>query len=46
MDIIVAWNFSHMNNPFTKRSVRKIVEQAGYICPEFCSPDELPEAVK
>jgi predicted nucleic acid-binding protein len=46
MDIIVTWNFAHMNNPFTKRSVRKIVEQAGYACPELCSPDELLEAVK
>jgi len=46
MDIIVTWNFSHMNNPFTKRSVRKIVERAGYTCPEFCSPDELMETVK
>jgi hypothetical protein len=46
MDIIVTWNFSHMNNPFTKRRVREIVERAGYACPEFCSPDELMEAVK
>jgi hypothetical protein len=35
-----------INNPFTKRSVRIIVERAGYKCPEFYSPDELMETVK
>lgn len=41
IDIIVTWNFSHINNPFTRLRVRQIAEDHGYICPEICSPDEL-----
>jgi hypothetical protein len=44
MDALVTWNFAHMNNPFTRMMVRQIVENAGYQCPEICSPDELLEA--
>jgi hypothetical protein len=43
MDVLVTWNFAHLNNPFTRRSVRRIVEQEGYFCPEICSPQELLE---
>jgi predicted nucleic acid-binding protein len=43
MEVIVTWNFSHLNNPFTRKKVRKIVEAEGYICPEICSPEELLE---
>ncbi len=46
MDLLVTWNFAHLNNPFTRMIVRQIVENAGYRCPEFCSPDELLEAVQ
>ena len=45
MDVLVTWNFAHLNNPFTRMMVRQIVENAGYQCPEICSPDELLEAV-
>ena len=44
VDILVTWNFAHLNNPFTRMMVRQIVEEAGYECPEVCSPDELLEA--
>jgi predicted nucleic acid-binding protein len=44
MDVLVTWNFAHLNNPFTRMIVRRIVEDAGYQCPEICSPDELLEA--
>jgi hypothetical protein len=44
MDVLVTWNFAHLNNPFTRRAVRRIVEQEGYFCPEICSPQELLEA--
>jgi hypothetical protein len=44
MDVLVTWNIAHMNNPFTRMMVRQIVENAGYQCPEICSPDELLEA--
>jgi hypothetical protein len=46
LDVIVTWNFVHMNNPFTRVKVRKIVEAEGYSCPEICSPDELLEIDK
>ena len=26
IDIIVTWNFSHINNPFTKNMIRKVIE--------------------
>ena len=44
IDILVTWNFTHLNNPFTRSIVRPIVESEGYDCPEICSPDELLEA--
>lgn len=45
MDVLLTWNFAHMNNPFTRMTVRQIVEAAGYRCPEICSPDELLEVM-
>ena len=39
MDFIVTWNFSHINNPFTKMMIRQTVENAGLECPEIVSPD-------
>jgi hypothetical protein len=39
MEFIVTWNFSHINNPFTKMMIRQIVENAGYECPEIVPPD-------
>lgn len=46
MDVLVTWNFAHLNNPFTRLMVRQIVENTGYQCPEVCSPDELLEAAQ
>ena len=43
MDVMVTWNFAHLNNPFTRKAVRRIVEREGYVCPEICSPQELLE---
>ena len=43
MDVVVTWNFAHLNNPFTRRAVRRIVEREEYVCPEICSPQELLE---
>lgn len=43
MDIVVTWNFKHLNNPFTRLLVRQVIENAGYTCPEICSPEELLE---
>lgn len=44
MDLIVTWNFKHINNPFMKTAIRRVVTEAGYEMPEICSPDELQEA--
>lgn len=46
IQILVTWNFAHLNNPFTRSMIRDIVEETGYACPEICSPDELLESDK
>ncbi|RPI76458.1 MAG: PIN domain-containing protein [Desulfobacteraceae bacterium] len=46
IEVIITWNFAHLNNPFTRKKVRKIVEAEGYGCPEICSPEELLEVEK
>lgn len=46
MDVLVTWNFAHLNNPFTRLMIRQVVENAGYRCPEICSPDELLEVAE
>jgi len=44
MDFLLTWNFGHINNPFTRLMIRQIVENAGYRCPEICTPEDLLEA--
>jgi predicted nucleic acid-binding protein len=46
MDVLVTWNFAHMNNASTRIMVRQIVGDEGYLCPEICSPEELLETGK
>jgi hypothetical protein len=46
MEVILTWNFAHLNNPFTRKKVRQVVEGEGYECPEICSPEELLEVDK
>jgi hypothetical protein len=41
VDFLVTWNFSHINNPFTRTMIRQIIQNEGYVCPEIVSPDEL-----
>ncbi len=41
IDVIVTWNFKHINNPFTRKMIRTIIESKGIVCPEICSPEEL-----
>jgi len=43
IQVLVTWNFAHINNPFTRMMIRQVVENEGYQCPEICSPDELLE---
>jgi hypothetical protein len=46
IEVLITWNFAHLNNPFTRKTVRQIVEASGYQCPEICSPDELLEGTQ
>lgn len=41
MDVIVTWNFKHINNPMTRNKIRRIIEKSGYIYCEICSPEEF-----
>ncbi len=41
IDVVVTWNFKHLNNPFTRIRIRKVIERNGYTCPEISSPDEF-----
>jgi hypothetical protein len=41
MDVLLTWNFSHINNAFTKAKIIKSVEHHGYEPPIICSPEEL-----
>ena len=46
IDAIITWNISHLNNPFSRKTIRKVIEGEGYECPEVCSPEELLEVDK
>ncbi len=46
MEAVITWNFAHLNNPFTRMTIRRTVENEGYWCPEICSPEELLEVDK
>lgn len=41
LEFVVTWNFTHINNPFTRMMIRQVIGNAGYVAPEICSPDEL-----
>lgn len=43
MDVLITWNFAHLNNPIARMKIRQIIEDNGYQCPEVCSPEELLE---
>lgn len=43
MELILSLNFKHINNPFLFGRIRSVVEEAGYVCPEICSPEQLME---
>ena len=40
-DYLLTWNFRHINNAETKRTLTATIEAAGYECPMICSPEEL-----
>ena len=41
VEYLLTWNFAHIHNAQLELSIRRIIEQFGYQCPIFCSPDEL-----
>jgi len=41
MDVIVTWNFKHINNPVMRQKIKMAVERVGYESPELCSPEEF-----
>ena len=41
IDLFLTWNCRHINNAETKPLVRSICLEAGYTCPEICTPQEL-----
>jgi len=44
IDLFLTWNCRHINNAEKKPVVRRICAEAGYVCPEICTPQEiLPE---
>lgn len=38
MDVLLTWNCRHMANPHTLPLTRRIVAEAGYVCPAVMTP--------
>jgi predicted nucleic acid-binding protein len=45
IDILLTWNFRHIDNPLRKPLIRRICFEAGYNCPEICTPMELQDEI-
>jgi hypothetical protein len=41
INLLLTWNFKHINNVFTKSKIIRCIENQGLIAPEICSPDEI-----
>ncbi len=41
IDFLLTWNCRHIDNARTKPILRSICANAGYVCPEICTPLEL-----
>ena len=41
MDYLLTWNCRHMSNAVKRPIIRSICMNAGYVCPEMCTPIEL-----
>jgi hypothetical protein len=41
MDFVLTWNFTHINNAFTKARIVRVIEDVGFLAPYICSPEEL-----
>lgn len=43
VDYLMTWNCTHIANATISRTVRRICEQAGFLAPVICTPEELLE---
>lgn len=43
MMYILTWNFRHIANARTLKTIRKVCADSGHPCPEICTPDQLLE---
>lgn len=41
VDYLLTWNCRHIDNAETKPIIREVCFNAGYPCPEICTPQEL-----
>ncbi len=41
MQLLLTWNFTHINNPATEEQVRSVCRHKGFHCPVICTPDQL-----
>jgi predicted nucleic acid-binding protein len=41
MDFLVTWNCTHIANAAKRNLITKVANQAGYVMPVICTPEEL-----
>ena len=41
VDIVLTWNFKHINNVHTKSIIERVISKQGRKCPQLCSPEQL-----
>jgi len=41
LQYLLTWNFRHIADPNTRSLISRVCEDAGYVPPIICSPDEL-----
>ena len=44
IELILTWNFKHINNPFMLKKITQVVVESGWTMPVICSPEEFLEA--
>jgi hypothetical protein len=45
IDLLLTWNCRHIDNPTMKPKIRSVCHDAGYFCPEICTPIDILEVV-
>jgi hypothetical protein len=43
IEFLVSWNFKHIVNPATRKTIERVCVRAGFVPPIICTPDELQE---